>query len=260
MTTKNFLRQMVLRILSLFFSGLGNRALILMYHSVGNNTSFSTVTPERFEQQMEFLAKGRWRITRLGEICGLVKNAQGLEGRVAVTFDDGYEDFYHNAYPILIKYRIPATVFVITGFLGKRVDFLKNETISMINKTQMIEMTKSGLIEFMPHTRTHPDLKKIDLAMAINEIEGSRKDVEEITRQSANILAYPKGRFTGEVIEYLRRSGKWAGACTVEAGLVHLHDGPYKLRRLSVDSTTTVGIFKSMFSRAFDVYQALKLR
>jgi peptidoglycan/xylan/chitin deacetylase (PgdA/CDA1 family) len=133
-----------------YFSGLyflvsylkRNKPVILMYHSINHHNSpniypDNIVGIENFEKQIEYLSQKR-NIISLEELIGRIE--QGFKFSpytTAITFDDGYYDFFLNAYPILRKHHAPATVFLITGFLdsggGKwedRLAFLINMTHS----------------------------------------------------------------------------------------------------------------------------------
>lgn len=101
--------------------------IILMYHRVIDPEKcrdiFSTpqiiVTADTFEKQMKFLSN-HYRVLSLEEFYGCHSNKKPLPAKTAViTFDDGWEDNYINAFPILKKYNIPATIFLTTGFIGK---------------------------------------------------------------------------------------------------------------------------------------------
>ncbi len=117
-----------------YYSGLVNlihcfrkRALkkgsftILTYHRISDSDygdPFLTITPHNFERQIRYLTK-RFKVVSLEE---LVKHIQSqystLDDYIAITFDDGYRDNYTNAYPILKKYKVPATIFLTTDFIG----------------------------------------------------------------------------------------------------------------------------------------------
>lgn len=91
------------------------RVLCLLYHRVNlepDPVYHLTVTPQNFEEQMGYL-KDHYPILRFEEDW----TKPGEDG-VAITFDDGYADNYKYALPILEKYRVPATIFVSTGYVG----------------------------------------------------------------------------------------------------------------------------------------------
>jgi peptidoglycan/xylan/chitin deacetylase (PgdA/CDA1 family) len=97
----------------------GSQVAILMYHRVTaapDNWSLNSLHTDAFDQQLAWFA-------RHYEVISLDRLARGLTGNgnawprkaVAITFDDGYKDNYRNAFPILKKYAVPATIFLTTG-------------------------------------------------------------------------------------------------------------------------------------------------
>jgi peptidoglycan/xylan/chitin deacetylase (PgdA/CDA1 family) len=99
----------------------GDRALVLGYHRIANPSSdpFSLcVAPERFEQQLDAIRRHA-RPLSLSELRHALVHDEPLDDAVAITFDDGYADLLTEALPLLEKHRVPATVFVIAGLLGR---------------------------------------------------------------------------------------------------------------------------------------------
>jgi peptidoglycan/xylan/chitin deacetylase (PgdA/CDA1 family) len=87
---------------------------ILCYHRVGTEgvPLYSRLAPKVFEAQMHYLRK-HYRIVPLGTLCTELREGHQVEPTLAVTFDDGYRDLYNYAYPVLRKYEIPATIYLI---------------------------------------------------------------------------------------------------------------------------------------------------
>lgn len=105
------------------------RGVILIYHRTTNLESdpqMLAVSPERFGEHMEILRQ-YYNPVSLKELCEQMDLGRVIPGSVAVTFDDGYEDNYLYARPILEKYAVPATVFVATGCIGKEKEFWWDE-------------------------------------------------------------------------------------------------------------------------------------
>ena len=106
---------------SLVKNNLRSQAVIIMYHRVGTNKdiwSIDTTDTSDFEKQMKYLLKTH-KIISLEKLARAIIEKRALPKRAAViTFDDGYKDNYTNAFPILKKYNIPATIFLTTGHIG----------------------------------------------------------------------------------------------------------------------------------------------
>jgi peptidoglycan/xylan/chitin deacetylase (PgdA/CDA1 family) len=87
---------------------------ILCYHRVGVEgvPLFSRLDPVLFEEQMAYIRR-HYRIVSLGELCRELEDGSPVSPTLCVTFDDGYRDLYRHAYPVLRKYDIPATIYLI---------------------------------------------------------------------------------------------------------------------------------------------------
>jgi peptidoglycan/xylan/chitin deacetylase (PgdA/CDA1 family) len=100
------------------FERFSRRFQILTYHKVSPDPHpfFAPTHPAVFEQQMQFLST-YYRVMPLAELVERSQQGDVPPRSVAVTFDDGYRDNYDFAFPILKKWRIPATIFVATGVI-----------------------------------------------------------------------------------------------------------------------------------------------
>ncbi len=99
-----------------FRRALQPKLAILCYHRVGTRgvPLYSALPPDVFEEQMSYLHK-RFRMLSVAELCHEIAEPRSKEAGVAVTFDDGYGDLARYAFPILQKYKIPATIFLAVG-------------------------------------------------------------------------------------------------------------------------------------------------
>ena len=120
-----------------------SRAVILIYHRTTNLESdpqMLAVSPERFDEHMEILQQ-YYNPVSLKELCDQVYQGRVVPQSVAVTFDDGYEDNYLYAKPILEKYAVPATVFVSTGYIGEEKEFWWDEIERILLVEQELAMS-----------------------------------------------------------------------------------------------------------------------
>jgi peptidoglycan/xylan/chitin deacetylase (PgdA/CDA1 family) len=253
---KQLLKNLLFSILYIFNKDLNGKASILMYHSINKDNAFFIVTEKNFKKQLEYLKRKKLKIIKLSDLIKKIKNREDVSNHVCITFDDGYKDNYDTVFPIIKKYSFPITIFIVTDYIGKvlRTSQVAKEILSESN---IREMSDSGLIEFMPHTQSHCLLNKISLARVRQEIDESKKKIEQITQKKATVFAYPKGRFTDDVVEYLRK-GDWLGAVTIKEGLVNKNGDLFKLERNSIDSTTTFIQFKGKISQTIDKYNQIK--
>lgn len=227
-----------------------------MYHSVGINEAFFTVTPENLRKQFLFLKKN-YKITLLDDFIRKIKQKEDIRECVALTFDDGYLDNYKNVLPLVKELKIPITIFVPTELIGRELTTSDGVTLPIMNLEQLSEMVSTGLVSFMPHTENHVVLTQVTERKAFEEIKNSRINLENISKKTSNIFAYPKGKFNDNIVSYLK-TNDWHGAVTVVEGVNTLSTDPFILKRNSIDSSTTSVQFKVKVSGAIHWYMYLK--
>lgn len=249
---KNFVRNLISAFLNVFsFAAPKNRVAVLMYHSVGRNNIPSTVSPENFAQQMAYLKEKRSQVISLANLADILEKKQPWPAQaVVLTFDDGYADNFTFAWPILQKYNFPATIFLTTGTVGGEKIKKTGERLPMLAWPEIAKMQKSGLIDFQPHTISHPRLSEISLGEAQKEISQSRAVIQERLGKEARFLAYPYGAYNQEVIDLLRQND-FRAALTVERGLVKRASSLFELPRLAMFLKTSLNQFKSKLNFGF---------
>ena len=165
---------------------------VLMYHSVAPSVEpggLLTVSVDSFERQMRFLREHRTPVTLEAAAASILAKSRTM-GAVAVTFDDGYEDNYLYAFPILQKYRIPATVFLITSWVGEK---------GYLTWEEVRRMRDSGLVSFGSHTVNHEPLTKLPPEESGREIVQSKKLLEEKLGGTVRTFCYPLGNMNAAV-------------------------------------------------------------
>jgi peptidoglycan/xylan/chitin deacetylase (PgdA/CDA1 family)/CelD/BcsL family acetyltransferase involved in cellulose biosynthesis len=113
-------------------------ARILYYHRVNddNDPFFPAMPTGLFEREMRYIAQ-HYKVVSLSELQQHL-TAGGPEPVLAVTFDDGYQDNYQNAFPVLQRYGLPATIFLTTGSIDTR-EPLWFEELALAIKTSTLE-------------------------------------------------------------------------------------------------------------------------
>lgn len=218
---------------------------ILMYHSINPHHRW-LIHPDKFEQQIKFLTSN-YRVIPLKDFFNYKENS------ITITFDDGYEDNFYYALPILKKYNCPATFLIFTGFITeetKEINIPKNwnphQRLKPLTPEQIKEMQKEGM-DFGCHSHTHPILSKIPLEEAKREIQKSKITLKDILKEEVKIFAYPYGQintFNNYAISILKEEG-FQLACSTILGDNTKNTNPFILRRIGIDTEDTFADFKS---------------
>ena len=209
---------------------------ILMYHAVhvmdpseASNANL-IVDPDLFEAQIKALTKaGYYFLTPEEAYRAFTENALPAKKVVWLTFDDGNEDFYTIAYPILKKYKAKATNNIITGFV-------KKGNAGNLTVKQMKEMMVHGM-SFQSHTVNHPDLSTTDKATQKVELTDSIDFLEDKLNTKVNTIAYPSGRYNQTTLDLAKKTYKLG--LTTNEGLASAKDGLLSLNRVRILPTTT---------------------
>ena len=246
-------KEIVVSVCSLFAGRLSTLS-ILMYHSVSDSGAFFSVTPHDFEEHMRYLKERGYETIFASDISDLSLGASA--NTVCITFDDGYEDVYTEAFPILKRFSIKVSIFLITSEIGGSYTTSEGRTFKLLSEAQIREMQESGLVEFMPHGHTHKKLHTVSDRERESEIRLSTETIETLTGSRPSVFAYPRGRTTPEVVRELQKYG-YTRALGVIPGLVRATSERYNLPRNAVDRNVSFSEFKLKISDALDTYLAL---
>lgn len=219
--------------------GHGRDAAILMYHSVGepsNGANALNIPLDVFERQMKFLHDHRYHVVPFSDVVDLLKAKKPiLPKTVVLTFDDGYENNYTAVFPVLKKYGFPATIFVITDYLGKEKE-LYGDTYRFLTPGMLRVMSDSGLVTIGAHTVDHLYLPDItDHGVLEKQIAGSKALLEKIVSRPVDFFCYPSGGYNGKAKEVVRRAGYKAAVTTLPKRKGFAHRDLYALKRIKVN-------------------------
>jgi len=238
----------------------GPSAAVLMYHSVGapnGRTTCLDVTEEAFARQMAFLHARGFHVIRLAELADILRRGEKVKPRtVVITFDDGYDNNYTKAFPVLKKYGFPATIFVIAGRLGEDYDVARGVSARIMTPQMMQDMVASGLIDIGSHTKHHYYLPYVrNEALLWEEIRGSKTFLESAVGVPVVALAYPLGGYTRRTEEMARRAG-YAVAVTTNRKDSRDNVDLYALKRIRISHSS--GHMLVFFLEASGYYPRLK--
>lgn len=201
---------------------------VLMYHYIKIPQATTTLPglylePDIFENQLQEIKKNKYNVVLISAVAASLRQEEILpKCAIALTFDDGYEDFYSIAYPLLKKYGLPGTLYIIINRL---------DTPGYVTRAQVKEMAESGLVEIGSHTFNHPDLRLKKSKDAVFEIKNSRLELEKISGQKILTFAYPYGYYNAEDVSIASSSGYW-GAVSVKSGVNQSADNLWLIKRL----------------------------
>jgi peptidoglycan/xylan/chitin deacetylase (PgdA/CDA1 family) len=203
---------------------------ILMYHYIAENPNpsdtarnYLSVSPSKFEEQLAYLKNNGYTTISLDELYGIYNLQIPSPAKpVVLTFDDGYGDFYTDVFPILKKYHVKATQYVISGVIGKPNYMYDN---------QIKEIIRSGLVEIGAHTVHHVSLANKLPVVAKYEIQKSKSDLERIFNIKVVSFAYPNGSFDEQAIKIVKDAG-YSNAVSTVPGIDQSQNNRFFLYRL----------------------------
>jgi peptidoglycan/xylan/chitin deacetylase (PgdA/CDA1 family) len=229
---------------------------ILTYHSIDDDASVISTSPKAFRRQMEFLRAESFRSISMSEVTNLLHNRKPMPARtVCLVFDDGYQNVYTEAFPILQECGFNATVFLVTRYCGNFNDWPGNlpylKRARLLSWREVKEMDAHGF-EFGAHTLTHPDLSQIPLSQAKHEIFDSKRELEERVGCPVDVFSYPYGRYNSPVKVFVRT--QFRGACSTKLGNVRNDADPYAMRRIDSWFLSNQKLFSRLTTRSLAGY------
>ncbi|MFH1899076.1 MAG: polysaccharide deacetylase family protein, partial [Patescibacteria group bacterium] len=183
------------------------------------------ITPTELKREINELKSQGYEFVFIKEIPKLLHMKTPPTGKfAAITFDDGYRDFYTDAFPVIKETGVKATVFVITGFVNYQ-NYMTNEQIK--------EVSQSGLVEVGAHTMSHIDLRSITPAHADSEIVGSKDYLESKLGIKVESFSYPFGGFNNEITQMVKNAS-YTSAVSDISGTTQSLSNLYSLSRIRV--------------------------
>mgnify|MGYP000308323005 FL=1 len=207
----------------------GTKVLILNYHKIDNTFISLAVRPDDFDTQMKYLSENGYHTISPDELYDSLAGTGELpDNPVMITFDDGYEDNYVNAYPILKKYGFKATIFVVTSFLDKNKK-------GYMSWDQAREMDANG-ISIQSHTVDHKSMTDLTDDQLRMELVDSKKKAEKELGHPVNYMAYPTGTYNLHIAQMVKEAG-YKAAFTIKYGNVDKASNIYALERVPIFHT-----------------------
>lgn len=255
-----------------------NQVVVLMYHHIKEQPeSRYSISPVRFREHMQFLKDNGFHPITLREFLRFVDT--GLletENAVLITFDDGYESYYTEAFPVLKEFEFPSVNFVIAGRLRDTRERTRENMIPPLTYPQVLEMIQSGLVEIGSHTYslherktqnewgdTQPltapvyleDLNRVEREPEYRnrlyvDFSMSRAALEELTAKPVEVISFPFG-FTNAIVSETAREAGFSYCFTSEPKVVKPGVSPLAIPRMDVGhEEISVARLHRMFQQA----------
>jgi len=214
---------------------------ILMYHYIRTVTDPNdtlganlSVSPENFRKQLNYLVANDYQSISLQQLRdgfnGTYKIDVGKKP-IVITFDDGYNDAYTQAFPILQKHGMIGVFYIISGQIDQ------NERMT---KDQIIELDKSGMV-IGSHTVSHPDLTALSAENLSKQLSDSKSLLEQLVGHPIYDFCYPAGKYkyNDSIISILKSTG-YESAVTTKNGISDTDSSLYELPRIRVQNDTNL--------------------
>lgn len=211
---------------------------VLMYHAVsdymwGINELF--VSPSSMDEQLAYLVENGYDAIWFEDLA----HVADYDKPVILTFDDGYDDNYTELLPLLQKYNVKATVFVIGNAVGMS---------HKMTEEQIREMAASGLVSIQSHGYTHDDMDVMGEETLEFELSETKKVITRMTGRIPYVLCYPTGKYSNLTLEVGARH--YLFGIKMVGGQYNTSDDPFLVSRFYVSRYTDIGTFASYLSAA----------
>jgi peptidoglycan/xylan/chitin deacetylase (PgdA/CDA1 family) len=233
-----------------------------MYHSISTDAEPGispyykiVTTPRNFCVQIKILEHGNYRTCSTAAMESLPPDS-GWKAKkpVLITFDDGYADFYRNAYPALKERGFSATMYLPTAYIGdQRQTFNGRECLTW---PEVRELSVNG-VEFGSHTVTHPKLYSLNRASILDELSRSKEAIEDKISKPVHSFAYPYA-FPQADAEFVRSfrdmlvAGGYRTCVTTMIGSASRRGDPLMIERLPVNDEDDPALFQAKLDGGYD--------
>lgn len=215
----------------------GYKVPVFMYHGVTDYTWGSAelfVSPSVLEEQLKYLVENGYDPIWFEDL----REVEKYDKPVILTFDDGYQDNYTDLFPLLQKYNVKATIFVITGWLGGE---------KYLTPEQVTEMSQSGLVSIQSHTWSHKDMDTLPAEAQREQMSQSKLAILRLTGKEPAVLCYPRGLASHVTLELLPEY--YSFGVKMNGSVYYTGDDPRVVTRYYVTRGTSVEFFANMLKK-----------
>lgn len=195
----------------------------------------------RFRRQMKWLKLGGYKVLALDDALATLRGGEKTKKNIVLTFDDAYENFYQNAFPILQEFGFPATVYAISSMLGKNADWLaveRNEAAKLMTAAQLREVQANG-ITVGSHSAHHLKLAEQSEKVIRKEVNDSKSALEDLLGASVEHFCYPYGSYNKTCMQVVKQAGYHSATTCLRAAATASFD-PHALPRKAISYGDTL--------------------
>jgi peptidoglycan/xylan/chitin deacetylase (PgdA/CDA1 family) len=214
---------------------------ILMYHYIRTPPSPRddwlgyklSVSPDDFRAQMDWLYAHHYHPVNFDQVRAYFAGEQALPSRpIVLTFDDGYQDLYTAAFPILQAHAFTAVAYIVSGFVDRP---------GYVSRQQVVQMDRSG-IEIASHTVDHASLDRVSYGQLNYQLVQSKHWLEALVRHPIVDFAYPSGKHSALAVSMVGSAG-YDTAVITDGSSRHSRDNRYIWGRVRVGGGETLAEF-----------------
>jgi len=208
-------------------SGTGRSVCVALYYH-----GITDAQRPRFRRQMEWL-KSHTEVVPVAQ----ARSGSGSDRRVCITFDDAFESVRRNAVPILEELALPATIFAVSGNLGRQPEWemepdCPDREECVMSAEQLLELP-GELIEVGSHTVSHRSLVTLSTEELRRELTDSKHQLEDILSKPVDSLSVPFGEWTKRTVQAAREVG-YRTVLTCEPEVIRPSDNTFHFGRFEV--------------------------
>lgn len=215
----------------------GVKVPVFMYHGVSASpwgVKELFVDPSILEEQLKYLVDNGYDPIWFEDLA----HVEEYDKPVILTFDDGYRDNYTELFPLLQKYNVKATIFVITGWLGAE---------KYLTEEQVTEMSQSGLVSIQSHTVSHKDMDTCSAEEQMRQMSESKLTITRLTGKEPIVLCYPRGRASKVTLSLL--PDYYSFGIKMNGSVYYTGDDPLLVGRYYVSRSVGVSSLASMLNK-----------
>lgn len=232
---------------------------VLMYHKVSpDHTDDLTVSVSQLEEHLQFLQSSGYQILPLARLVASVSAKEKLPAKaVFLTFDDGYLNNLHYAYPILSEYNAPATIFLPTNYMGGKSTWDKNaEDLMSIDQLKSLN---PSLISFGLHSHRHQNYKTLSIEAITDDLQNNSQYFRENALPFLPAFAYPYGGRPKNkmLLQQMKEKMQAMGiviAFRIGNRLNRSFNNAYEIQRLDIRGTDSFEVFQKKLKGKMKVF------